>query len=276
MCRWLAYVGDPIFMDTVIIKPSASLLEQSLNSKMSFHKDGSILAANGDGFGIGWYDKQQEPGLFKTAEPAWANENLSEICSQVKANIFMSHIRSANVGAIQRSNAHPFKYKNWLFQHNGSISEFDKIRRELLFNLEPELFNLIRGDTDSESIFMLAIQFGLEENPKLAFEKTIKYLNDIIARNNTEPYFQLSCAVSDGKSIYTVRYSTEKVQNSQYYSTNVRCLQDINQDYSSMPKNSVVIVSEPLDDFSDSWQEVPPSSFVTFSNNSAKIEKLEL
>ncbi len=276
MCRWLAYIGDPIFMDSIIIKPPSSLLEQSLNSKMSFRKDGSILTTNGDGFGIGWYNKKPEPGLFKTAEPAWANDNLSEICNQVRARIFMSHIRAASVGSVQRNNAHPFKYKNWLFQHNGSVSEFHKIRRELLFDLKPELFNSIKGDTDSESIFMLAVNFGLEENPKLAIERTIKYLLGIITKNNIEPYIQLSCAISDGKSIFTVRYSTEKRQNTQYFSTSIKCLQDINQDYSTIPKNSIFIVSEPLDDFCDSWKEVPPSSFVTFNNGKAKIEKLEL
>src|SRR5688572_20786995 len=98
MCRWIAYIGKPIYIDTLVTKPSRSLVEQSLNSKMSFTQEGSLLTTNGDGFGVGWYAGKEEPGLFKGAEPAWGNENLNEICSQVKAHIFMAHIRAASTG----------------------------------------------------------------------------------------------------------------------------------------------------------------------------------
>src|SRR4051812_8720292 len=127
MCRWIAYIGRPIYIDALVTKPAYSLVEQSMNSKMSFRVDGSILATNGDGFGIGWYTEREEPGLFKGAEPAWGNDNLSEICAHTRSRIFMAHIRAASTGAIQRSNSHPFKYKNWLFQHNGYVNYFDTI-----------------------------------------------------------------------------------------------------------------------------------------------------
>ncbi len=82
-------------MDNVITKPTSSLVEQSFNSYIAFKQDGGILSTNGDVFGVGWYYDKTEPGLFKDSEPAWTNENLHEICSHVKAKIFMAHVRAA-------------------------------------------------------------------------------------------------------------------------------------------------------------------------------------
>lgn len=111
MCRWIAYIGKDIFVDTLVTRPAYSLVEQSLHAKLSLQLDGSILATNGDGFGLGWYMDKGEPGLFKTAEPTWSNENINEICAQIKAKIFMAHVRAASTGSIQRTNSHPFNIK---------------------------------------------------------------------------------------------------------------------------------------------------------------------
>lgn len=78
-------------MDTLVTRPEHSLVSQSLNTKMRYKPDGSILAVNGDGFGIGWYGKKEEPGLYKVSDPAWSNENIHAICSQTESGLFMAH-----------------------------------------------------------------------------------------------------------------------------------------------------------------------------------------
>jgi predicted glutamine amidotransferase len=276
MCRWIAYIGEAIFMDTIITKPKSSLIVQSIESKMSFKPDGSILTTNGDGFGIGWYSRQKEPGLFKSSEPAWANENLNEICHQTKAKIFMAHVRAASTGAVQRSNAHPFKYKNWLFQHNGFVNNFDEIRRDLHNILSDDLYKSIKGTTDSEVIFKVALNFGLEENPKQALEKTICHLSQVLKNRKIKPEFALSCALSNGKAIYTIRFATIQKPNSQFYSTREDCMKNIGDNSFLIPKNSVVVVSEPLNHFHDNWREVPHKSFTTIQDGKVKIEPLEV
>lgn len=276
MCRWIAYIGEPIFMDTIITKPPASLVNQSLNSRMSYrHDDGSLLATNGDGFGVGWYREREEPGLFKSSDPAWANENLIEICEQVRPHIFMAHIRAASTGSTQRSNAHPFKYGNWIFQHNGFVDKFEAIKRDLHNELSDELYNSIKGTTDSETLFKIATHYGLFENPKLALEKMINRLFELFKEKNIEARFALSCALSDGDKIYTIRYATIDKPNSQFYSTHEDCLKDISDGCEFIPQNSTVIVSEPLDHYNDRWKEMPHGSFATFSKNE-KIEIEEL
>jgi predicted glutamine amidotransferase len=275
MCRWIAYIGKPIYIDTLVTKPSRSLVEQSLHSKMSFTQEGSLLTTNGDGFGVGWYAGKEEPGLFKGAEPAWGNENLSEICSQVKAHIFMAHIRAASTGAVQRANAHPFKYKNWLFQHNGHIGRFEALRRDLQFDIAPELYPALKGTTDSETFFLLALTYGLKDDPKAALRKTISRVERACRERDVPCDVVLSCALSDGTSLYTLRYASGEKCHSQYYSTHADCMKDVCEDATAMPRNSVVVVSEPLDQSGEHWQEMPERSFAAIRDGRIEIEGLE-
>lgn len=274
MCRWIAYIGNPIYMEEIITRPSFSLLKQSTNSRMCYTKDGNILSTNGDGFGIGWYNEKLEPGLFKDSEPAWANENLQEICSQINARIFMAHIRAASSGVVQRTNSHPFKYHNMLFQHNGHLENFDKIRRTIHNELPDNLYNNIKGTTDSETFFMLTLKHGLAKNPKNALEKTISALNKIYKKHKLKPEFNLSCAISDGKAIYTIRYSSNRKASSQFYSNDPDCISEIyNHD---IKMNGVLIVSEPINQYNDKWKEMPINSFATIEDGKIKIEKLDI
>ncbi len=282
MCRWIAYIGKPIFIDTLVTTPSYSLVEQSLNSRASFKPDGSVLSTNGDGFGLGWYMHKDEAGVFKTAEPAWANDNINEICSQVQARIFMAHIRAASTGSIQRSNSHPFKYKNWIFQHNGYLTNFDIMRQELQGAIASEYFLQLKGTTDSETLFLLALTNGMQENPKLAWEKTIRQLRDLCVAKNITFDLIMSCSISDGKSLYSFRYSSTQRIHSQYYSTHADCMKAINENSDDFPKNSVVVVSEPLDQSMEHWIEMPAGSFATFQEggllrgSKAHIEMLDI
>ena len=183
---------------------------------------------------------------------------------------------AASTGSIQRTNAHPFKYKNWLFQHNGSLKDFEIVRRELQFDIAPEFFNYLKGTTDSETLFLLALTYGLENDPKASFEKLIKRVQKACTANNIPFELIMSCALSDGKALYTLRYASAKHVHSQYYSTHADCMKDVNGDSASLPAHSVVVVSEPLDQSMEHWKEMPVGSFATIQNGKVSIEQLEL
>jgi len=70
MCRWIAYSGEPIFLEELIAKPENSLLTQSLHAREA------KVETNGDGFGFGWYAHRDEPGHYREVLPAWNDENL--------------------------------------------------------------------------------------------------------------------------------------------------------------------------------------------------------
>ena len=81
MCRLLAYVGNPILLSDVIIKPVNSMVKQSLHARES------TIPTNGDGFGLGWYSPEvdNDPALFTSVFPAWNDRNFLNIASKIKS-----------------------------------------------------------------------------------------------------------------------------------------------------------------------------------------------
>jgi predicted glutamine amidotransferase len=66
-------------------------------------------------------------------------------------------VRAGTGTPVQQTNCHPFRYRNWLFVHNGYVAGYDRLRRDLLMAVRPELFRNIAGSTDSELLFHLAL-----------------------------------------------------------------------------------------------------------------------
>lgn len=125
MCRFLAYSGEPVFLSDLVCAPTHSLVHQSL------HADEGKTETNGDGFGIGWYAERPEPGVYRDISPAWSDENLVNLCGQVRARTFFAHVRASTGTATARANCHPFVYGRHLFMHNGQIGGYHRIKRRL-------------------------------------------------------------------------------------------------------------------------------------------------
>src|ERR1700756_2188431 len=78
---------------------------------------------------------------------------------------FFAHVRAGTGTPVQQTNCHPFRYRNWLFVHNGHVGGYQRLRRDLLLAVRPNLFGNIAGSTDSELLFHLALTFGLADDP---------------------------------------------------------------------------------------------------------------
>ena len=127
MCRFIAYIGEPILLDEILFKPKNSLIRQSIHAREASEP------LNGDGFGLGWYmvDGHKSPGIFVSTQPAWNDQNLAHISSKIRSGCFFAHVRAASEGGVSKYNCHPFQYKHLLFMHNGGIGGFKKIKRAL-------------------------------------------------------------------------------------------------------------------------------------------------
>jgi len=115
MCRWIAYRGETTALEDYVTEPAHSLISQSI------HAMESTASVNGDGFGLGWYGKHPEPGLYREIRPAWSDENLRYLCRHLQSHLFFAHVRAATGTAITRANCHPFACGKWLFMHNGFL-----------------------------------------------------------------------------------------------------------------------------------------------------------
>jgi glutamine amidotransferase len=240
-------------MSLVLTQPRNSLLVQSLRASLS------ELPTNGDGFGIGWYGDREQPGIYRDIRPAWNDANLRDLTEQTRSGMFMGHVRAATGTPVQRTNCHPFRHGRWLFQHNGVVPEFSKVRRQMLFDVDPALFNNIEGSTDSELLFYLALTYGLETDPVAALERVTARVEEIRTQEGIEDPLHLSVAVADGASLYAARYSSSGKSRTLFYTRDFEVLRAYDPTLADVPAGSIVIVSEPLGP-AVNWTAVPEST----------------
>jgi predicted glutamine amidotransferase len=258
MCRWLAYSGSPVRLEDLLYKPQHSLIDQSLHSQLGAE------TTNGDGFGIGWYGVGETPGVFHSVEPAWNNRNLRDLCQHIESPLVLAHIRASSGTAIQQTNCHPFRHGRWLWMHNGLIREFHRIKRDLVFAVDPSLYPSIEGSTDSEVFFFLALTFGLEDDAPGAVESAVGLIEEVGRRHGVEHPIQMTVATTDGQRLWAFRHSSERDSRSLFYSTDVRTLRALHPEVevlSKVSEDTRLIVSEPLRDLPGAWNEVPESSY---------------
>jgi glutamine amidotransferase len=136
--------------------------------------------------------------------------------------------------------------------HNGQIGGFEKLRRRLEGGISDALFDQRQGTTDSELVFLLMLDEGLESDPEGALGRATARIIEAARRTGMEPSLKLTAAFADGESLYAVRFATDK-QAPTLYTAETR-------------SGGRCIVSEPFDRDGGSWQAIPPSSFVTITS----------
>jgi len=255
MCRWVAYLGSPIAPKELLHDPERSLIEQSRRHAPN------MAIPNGDGTGLGWYEHRAEPALFRSITPAWGDENLLELATEIRTRLFLAHVRAGTGAPVQRTNCHPFRYRNWLFVHNGYVAGYEILRRDLLLAVRPDLFTNIAGSTDSELLFHLALTFGLTDDPIAGIARMADFVEATAAAAGVqEPALQMTVGVSDGMRLYTVRYASGPEVNTLFVSedaASVRMLYPDNERLAHFRDDARVVVSEPLTDLPGLWRKVP-------------------
>ena len=250
MCRWLGYIGPPTTPNQYLYEDRFSLIEQSHTAR----KSKSVV--NGDGFGLGWYAEQAEPGLFRDILPAWSDENLKSLATHIKSGLFFAHVRAATSTSTNRTNCHPFRHDNSLFVHNGQIGGYQTVRRKVEALIHDDLYTERLGTTDSEALFLglKSLMKGSQPFCESTQELIHLVVNMMRSHNITEP-FRYTSAYSEGDKIYAVRYSSDKLAPSLFY---------------SKIEGGWLLVSEPLDNQLNHWQLVPANHTIELCRHSAE------
>jgi len=270
MCRWLAYVGPPLSLQELLFKPRNSLIRQSLAATRS------IVPTNGDGFGVGWYGALPSPGIFRDTLPAWNDANLRSLSEQIASRLFFAHVRASTGTSTSRENCHPFRRANLMFMHNGQIGGFARIRREIEQMIPDELYRDRLGTTDSEAFFLLACGNGLADDVPGALSRTIRQILGIMdSARVTEP-FRMTAAISDGRSIYALRYSSDSKSPSLYYATGAEVEVREAAVRFTPGDDAVLVLSEPLDESENGWIDVPEAHVLHTADGAARISPLSV
>lgn len=285
MCRWIAYQGDAIYLDSLLTLPNHSLIDQSLDARhlrlphdpMAEQFRGHDFPTNGDGFGIAWSGREGSLGHFREPAPAWDSQNFRHLAAQIQSPCFFAHVRAAPGGTIAEQNTHPFVHSGWMFQHNGGIGGFARLKRELTMAIDPALYPSVLGNSDSEVCFFLALTFGLQEDPAGAIERMIHFVEQTRQTLGVTEQFRGTFAASDGTDIYTARWSSRIATNadaypsaSLYFSAGPAQLRLHDQTLETLPANALVIASEPpeLHFNAHHWQTVPDATVGIFRRGS--------
>jgi glutamine amidotransferase len=269
MCRLMAYKGTPVVIDKLLYQPKNSLINQSSNAREIEEP------LNGDGFGVGWYvpEVNYEPITFVSVNPAWNNRNLRNLAPKVKTDCMIAHVRAASVGDVSESNCHPFQYKNILMAHNGGVEEFGKIKRHIREPLTDELYNWIKGQTDSEHIFALLLNNLFQKHQSISpeavadsFEKTFRDLKKLMLDNGIKEPAYLNMVFTNGLFLVATRYVSDPKEEplTMYHSEGGRFVVengDTRLEAAQDDDNAVLVVSEKLTDDKD-WTMLPPNHLV--------------
>jgi glutamine amidotransferase len=268
MCRWMAYTGSPLSIADLLYTPENSLIVQSLHSRLG------VEPTNGDGFGVGWYDEVELPGVYRSIEPAWNDGNLRELGAHVRSRLVLAHVRASTGTPVQQTNCHPFRHGRWLWVHNGAIAGFRAVKRDLALAVDPELYPDILGSTDSELFFFLALTFGLEADPPAAVARAVGLIEDV-ARRHGQPFpLQMTVGTTDGETLWAFRYSSEGRSRSLFHSTDISTLREQYPDNPVLHRlsdDARVVVSEPLGGLRGAWHEVPEGTCVVVRNGEQEL-----
>lgn len=252
MCRWAAYIGEPIYLEDIVSRPGHSLVRQSQGATQCH------TPINADGFGLAWYGDRTEPGLYRDVMPAWNDPNLRSLTQQVKSRLFLAHVRASTGTATSRNNCHPFAVGRWSFMHNGQIGGYDAIRRAGDMLIPDALYAHRKGATDSEALFLVALAEGLEDDPCGAMLRATAQFEQMSRESGTTPHMRLTCAFSDGDALYTIRYASDEYAPTLYHRW-------------SDSRAGRAVVSEPLEAEESDWVAQPAGTFCRFKGETVEV-----
>jgi predicted glutamine amidotransferase len=287
MCRFVAYLGEPLKLDDLLYHPANSLIKQS------YHAKERPEPLNGDGFGVGWYETNNdlEPCIQTYITPAWSNRNLFRLARKVSSPCIFAHVRAASPNMfVMEANVHPFKFHQLIFMHNGSVAQFDKIKRKLRAALKDDFYGFIQGTTDSEHAFALFLNNLEKPLPEVdacemrsALVKTITQLDELTdAAGIKEPsYYNFS--VTNGSEIVASRYvSKGTIAASLHYSRGLQffCLPGGEYDMHNIDDNqkasAVIVSSEIITNDASDFPDVPVNHTITVNKDlSVEFEEIK-
>ncbi|KAF8587056.1 N-terminal nucleophile aminohydrolase [Ramaria rubella] len=278
MCRWFAYISpsEPTLLEDILVTPKHSLAKQvheHFLPKLFAHNlesperttEAEIASRNFfhniDGLGVVWYsstryefvapdnaDYGAYPVAYKTLSQPLSDPNFLSIAAHTSTNVCFGHIRAAvpspehPIPVLSQYNCHPFIRGRFTLMHNGYVSHFSNVRREIFALVSDEEAGWMKGNTDSEALAAIFYTFLGQESGegndvvhiapgtvdlailKKALMRTFQAIIDVQKRvMKGKPLLpnDLNVAITDGKLLLCSRFRNHKTEQppSLYFST---------------------------------------------------------
>ena len=101
------------------------------------------------GWGLAVYERTRGWGVVKQPLCAGEDPRFLEMAGGSQGDVLVAHVRKRTVGPVSLENTHPFESGGWVFAHNGTIEEVDRLRAQT----SPGRLAEVKGSTDSEVFF---------------------------------------------------------------------------------------------------------------------------
>lgn len=233
MCRHLAWLGAPRVAATFVTEAPHALLVQSYAARELLR--GSVCA---DGFGLGWFpDGEPEPVRYRRAEPIWADPDLPRFAQCVRARAIVAAVRNGTPGIPGGiASVQPVAAGRYLGSHNGFIADFRRHARTLRAGLPDDLYALLSGESDSETLLLLVLAHvrragDLAAGVEAAAEQVLRQA----------PGSSLCVVMTDGQELVAARIADGQPCDSLY---------------ARRDPDGVLVASEPLD-ADGRWEPLP-------------------
>lgn len=284
MSRLLAYIAN----DPQRIRCALHAGREALREAAS---GGAVSAIDSWGFG---FHQNGEVLLQRRPRHAGAPVDFYALCAEVRTDVLIGHMRHATVGATKNENTHPFRFRQWVFAHHGTIgaaageidadalTRFAALRGALLEHIPDFLRRNIRGETDSEHLFHLFLS-QLHKAGKLddalvsvevagrALAETIQLCDEVAGHGA----WTADCAASNGRILLA---SARGAPMHTYQVSGIRecpVCREAPIDASRAGTRPfehdhlravVLVADEALAEPRPPWREVPPGSLVTVNH----------
>jgi glutamine amidotransferase len=309
MCRVLAYIGPEIPLESLLLKPDNSLINQTLDPERH-----PLLQLAGWGFGA-WSEhllKPEEPLLYRRPMAAFYDDNADGVIPSLQASTLLAHVRAAaynSATVLADENCHPFSYTEtpWIIAQNGDLPNWKILQRELLPHCKDKYLEQMRGTTDTEFLYVLLLSLlksDSDEDVHHGFEEMLKLIvqamkkldlvgltklkmalvapNRIIGVNFGSGHHGETDPAGDWKKLResgpgTDDYALSMLLEPMYLLTG-RNFQDYEESYdidvcSVEDATSVIFASEPLTEDGDDWLNLEFGEIVFLEKSGTNITR---
>lgn len=213
MCRVLAYIGPEIPLESLLLKPDNSLINQSLDPERH-----PLLQLAGWGFGA-WSEhllKPEEPLLYRRPMAAFYDDNADGMIPSLQASTLLAHVRAAGYDSktvLVDENCHPFSYKGtpWIIAQNGDLPNWRLLQRELLPHCKDTYLKQMRGTTDTEFLYVLLLSLlesDSDDDVQRGFEKMLQVIVQAMKELNLFGLTKLKMALVAPNRIVGVNFGS--------------------------------------------------------------------
>ena len=287
MCRVLVYLGRPVLLESLLLRPDNSLIRQVYDPKL-------LGMLNLAGFGLAAWDPASHAGEvpfeYRVPDLPVFDSNLRSLAGKLCARGVLAHVRGVSYAessaAIGHHNLHPFRYEGFrlAMAHNGDLARFGEMKHDLLVHMKPHIAARIRGTTDSEWMYALIMSLIADPTADLdadeimaAVQRALQIIREIRLNHGIRTSSSVNLFLCDGNDLVATRFTFDfGCYPSHPHAANFSYLSlwyTFGRDYGLHggewkmrggldDHDSVIVASEPLTLDRSTWIEAPEYSMI--------------